>query len=481
MSREVENNEPSLEEGLLANDEFRTKSKRVMLDLKWQLLAMCLSILTQGYLMLNVISYVGFMCIKLVPGLNANNSGSWAGFVVAMFMIGRSFSSYAWGELADKIGRKKTFYLSFALSIVFSIGFAFSSNIWMAMVTRFLLGASNSLVSAVKTVVTELSEGDKALEGKMMGFVFGMRGWAFFLSPSIAGYLSDPVKQFPNSYLATRFTDFLTAYPYVLPNLFGVLLIIVTWIVVYFSLKETKIVAESEVQLEETSPNINMASIWAKPCTRNHLIAYWLLLLSLLFFDGSIPFYLMATSGGLSLQEKEIGSVLFTAGLVYGAFQYFTYYNILNRFGLYGSLQLSSIIGTPLAIVLPIAGYLNRGALTGSITWQAYIYLVILIGCTRVFTIVYFSGSSLGANQSVEPEELSIMNGISMLGGSVAQAVGPSAAGLVTSFALTSGVFVPYVGVYLAFSIVTGIGLILTLFTVCVLKKHYVDGRIVPS
>merc|ERR1712151_1201266 len=164
-----------------------------------------------------------------------------------------------------------------------------------------------------------------------------------------------------------------------------------------------------------------MATIWTKPAIRDHLIAYWLLLVALLFFDGAIPLYLMATDGGLSLQEDQISNVLFSAGIVFGIFHYITYHKITSKFSLYKALVITSICGVPVSIFIPFASILNRGAPEGSLSIPALLFMAIIIGSTVIFAIAYYSLSSVGANRSVKPEELSVMNGVSMMGGSIAQ------------------------------------------------------------
>lgn len=315
----------------------------------------------------------------------------------------------------------------------------------------------------------------------MMGFVFGMRGWAYFLSPSIGGYLSDPVKQYPNSLLATKFTGFFTKYPYILPNIFGVILCLCGCLSIYYAIKETNpthIVETNPTHVVETNEppaEVTFKTIWAKKATRDHLIAYWFLLLCLLCIDGAIPLFLIATDGGLSLQEKGIGDVLFASGAVYGIFQYFIYSKVWNRFGLYGTLQLSSILGTPAVIFIPISALLNRGEPPSELSIIALLYLATIIGFNLVFMIAYYSAITVAANRTVSPEELSIMNGVSMVGGSVAQGLGPILAGFLTAYALTSGVFSPNVGVYVTFGTVSAIGIGLVIFTRFTLRKHHMD------
>jgi len=473
MATEKETNQPSLEAGLLENDQLNSEivsEGPTLYSLKWSIFALAMAVLTQGYLLVSCFPYVAFMCIHLVSGLTEQNAGLYAGVISAMFMIGRVFTSYPWGWVADKYGRKQVFYWSYILSIIFSLGFGLSTNITLAITTRFFLGASNGLISVAKTVVTEVAEGDKALESKIMGLVFGMRGWTYLFSPAVGGYLSDPVKQFPGSYLSTHFHEFFVQYPFFLPNLFGALLCTIGFFAIYFGVKETKpdIIVPND-------PNITLAVIWAKPATRDYLISYWLLVFVSIAYEEAIPLYFIATEGGLSLQEKSIGAILTGAGLIFGIFQYLIYHQLTRRFDLNGALVFASVLGAPLAILTPIASLLNANAAVSHINVSTYVFLIFLLGVTKIFLNNYFTSVSLGANRTVSKVEMSAMNALSMLGGSVAQSVGPIVAGSVTSFALTSGIFSPYVGVYVIFSIISIVGVILTLFSYFKLRKHEVE------
>jgi hypothetical protein len=99
----------------------------------------------------------------------------------------------------------------------------------------------------VKTYTTELAEGDTQFETRAMGLTVGMRGWGFLLSPGISGLLSDPLKQYPhfNSYFGSRCTFghyVLQQYPYLLPNVAGAIICLLS-------------IATASVYLEETVPD----------------------------------------------------------------------------------------------------------------------------------------------------------------------------------------------------------------------------------
>lgn len=466
--------ENTLEDGLLENDfqnsEIEQETKKTISDLKLPILALCFGVLTQGYLLISCFPYIAFMCIHLIPGLDEQNAGSYAGIMSTMFMLGRTLSSYMWNNIADKSGRLRVFYWSYILSIFFSFVFGMSTNITMALVARFFLGASNGLVAVVKTVCTEIAEGDRELEGKVMNYVFGTRGWGFLLSPIVGGYLSDPLKQFPDSYLSRSFPKILSNFPYLLPNVVGALLCLIGLVTTYFFVKETK-----PAQIPDISTEVTMKDIWKKPNTRDHLIAFWLLVFSSLAYDEAIPLFFISTKGGLSLEEKNVSNILAGAAFFYAFLQYVLYYKLRRSLGLYGTMKLSCLLGAPLAVLTPISAIINEGEPHNKLRFDTWLFLILVLGTVRIFAGVFFATSSLGANKSVGPEEIAAVSRTSVLGGSIAQALGPLGAGFLTSYALSSGEFAPGVAIYITFSAVFVCGSTLAVFTWIQLRKHHTE------
>eukprot|EP00934_Nitzschia_sp_Nitz4_P002778 Nitzschia sp. Nitz4//scaffold307_size21646//13824//15683//NITZ4_008599-RA/size21646-processed-gene-0.15-mRNA-1//-1//CDS//3329547142//2768//frame0 len=209
-------------------------------DTNWaQTWSLAFSMLVQSYLLVSVFPYSGFLAMKLVPGLNEETAGSYAGLIASSFMVGRTFSSFEWGKAADKYGRTFVIKASLVLSAILSILFGISSTFAMAIFTRFLLGVCNGLIGPIKTIISELSHGDQSRETRMIAIVGGMWGYGFLLNPAIGGFLSDPVKQYPDSLLVEGARPLLTAYPFLLPNVVGCLVCVVGFVLMQYNVEET--------------------------------------------------------------------------------------------------------------------------------------------------------------------------------------------------------------------------------------------------
>ncbi|GJN28387.1 hypothetical protein PR202_gb16500 [Eleusine coracana subsp. coracana] len=79
----------------------------------------------------------------------------------ASYLLGRGFASIFWGMVADRIGRKQVIAFSIFSVIIFNTLFGLSVKYWMAITTRFLLGALNGFLGPIK----ETLHNHKGLEG----------------------------------------------------------------------------------------------------------------------------------------------------------------------------------------------------------------------------------------------------------------------------------------------------------------------------
>ena len=162
---------------IIDNDDDQTKYKDVK-DRKWFMstVALCSAMMVQSYLLISVFPYSGFLAMHLLPQLDSENVGSYAGYIASCFMVGRAVTSFEWGKATDRYGRKFAIEATLFLSAIFSIAFGFAPSFELAILFRFLLGLSNGMIPAVKTIISELNRGDEQEETKMMALVLGMWG-----------------------------------------------------------------------------------------------------------------------------------------------------------------------------------------------------------------------------------------------------------------------------------------------------------------
>lgn len=441
--------------------------------------ALCLCMLTHSYLLISVFPYSAFMAIELIPSVNEENAGYYAGLLASSFMLGRATSSYLWGKAADAYGRTTVIYSSLGLSCLFSLAFGWSSSFAVACALRFGLGASNGLMGAIKTIVSELACGNEKKETRGMSVVVGMWGWGFLMAPAISGALARPVTQYPHVKWLQHGPghQLLTEKPFLLPNLLGAVFCLGSWIVVAVFVRETlvqpqrldwrevmrvgrtcgtpcarrqpyhqlplsKSQHQSNVVTEEhqndaqseARSNGTMASLLARPQTRMCLLIYWAYSFVGLTVDETFPLFCVSKEAGFGLEEAQIGQILSLCGLLFVIFQYIVCATVYDRFGLYGSIRVGSALSAPVMFLMPLALLLNRG--NNAISWAAFMYLALVMAVYRVFALVFFSNITVALNQSVPDQQRATMNGLSMLGGSVFKGIGPTFAGILVSSAI---------------------------------------------
>ncbi|CAH1635490.1 unnamed protein product [Spodoptera littoralis] len=116
-----------------------------------------LVLFTSGLIMLNVsMESVGMSYAITAAECELQLTSKDKGLVNAAAFIGIISTSFLWGYLGDRIGRRAVMLPAILLSAVFSIISSFATNVWMLLVFRFLTGCLISASSA--TVYAYLGE-----------------------------------------------------------------------------------------------------------------------------------------------------------------------------------------------------------------------------------------------------------------------------------------------------------------------------------
>ncbi|KAM3956292.1 LOW QUALITY PROTEIN: synaptic vesicle glycoprotein 2C-like [Aphomia sociella] len=116
-----------------------------------------LVLLTSGMIMLNVsMESLGMSYVITAAECDLQLTSEHKGLVNAAAFIGIISTSFLWGYLGDKLGRRAVMLPALVLSAIFSVASSFSTNVWMLVVLRFLTGCLVSASSA--TVYAYLGE-----------------------------------------------------------------------------------------------------------------------------------------------------------------------------------------------------------------------------------------------------------------------------------------------------------------------------------
>ncbi|XP_014774827.2 uncharacterized protein LOC106872367 [Octopus bimaculoides] len=168
-------------------------------------------------------------------GFDEQDKGYYVGIIASSVFAGRALGSYFWGWLSDKKGRKIVLLLTVLGNGVFSLIFGFTSNLPMAIITRFLTGVTNGTVGTAKTILYEISDDtNQALAMSILSLSWGV---GLFLGPAFGGFLASPAKKYPNYFDPN---GFFGQFPYMLPGAVAFVIAFFVFVVVFLKMPETK-------------------------------------------------------------------------------------------------------------------------------------------------------------------------------------------------------------------------------------------------
>ena len=219
------------------------------------------------YLIMNVFPYSGFMALHLLNGeLQEENDGNdndmqhrvlyvtaaaigpYAGLLASSFRLGRIPTAIPWGWCADVYGRKFILIIGILAMIAGNLLFALAPTFLAAVGIRFCTGLLNGTMVVVRTSISEIAREDPKLESRGVAMLSGVSGYAMLIGPAIGGLLSNPVRQYPNYFdknnagggaMRLFFKNVLKDYPFLLPNLIGSIVAILSLLLVVFCVEET--------------------------------------------------------------------------------------------------------------------------------------------------------------------------------------------------------------------------------------------------
>lgn len=139
------------------------------------------------------------------------------------FSLGQALTAVFWGRFSDKKGRKPALLLGLLGTAISVLTFGTAQNIYMAILGRMLAGILNGNVGVMRTMVAEFIGDRKEYQTRAFAILPITMNVGTVVGPMIGGLLADPVHNYPSWF---GNSEFLTKYPYILPNLFPLPLLI---------------------------------------------------------------------------------------------------------------------------------------------------------------------------------------------------------------------------------------------------------------
>lgn len=149
------------------------------------------------------------------------------GCTLAVYPIGQFLGLPLLGELSDHYGRKSVLSVTLCITCLSYVASALAiiwHSFWMLLISRFICGYAEGNFSIAQSTAADISEGHQRV--KNFGVINMAAGLGFVIGPIIGGKLADP-------HLISWFGDEV-------PFWFSAILAIVTLLVIYWQLPETK-------------------------------------------------------------------------------------------------------------------------------------------------------------------------------------------------------------------------------------------------
>ncbi|CAI5515603.1 unnamed protein product [Closterium sp. Naga37s-1] len=160
--------------------------------------------------------------------------GYFAGLLASSTFVGSLLSSFLWGSLSDRIGRRPILLMTQLSTLICGLLFGFSTSYRMAMFARFLDGFFSS-IGVAKTSLSEITNDTNQAKGfSIIGVCWGV---GLLLGPAIGGLLCLPSQKYPDVFPPNAIFDH---FPFALPCLVVATVTTTGLVVSLFMLPETR-------------------------------------------------------------------------------------------------------------------------------------------------------------------------------------------------------------------------------------------------
>lgn len=324
------------------------------------------------------------------------------GFLIAAYPIAQFFGAPILGTLADAKGRKKLLLLSLAGTLIGYILFGMGiveKNIYLLFIGRLLDGFTGGNISIAQSSIADISdETTKSRNFGLIGMAFGL---GFIIGPYIGGKLSDP--------------SIVSWFTYSTPFWLSVALAFINIVLVIRNFPET-LVTKREVKVSMLTGFKNVQRAFTYKNLRTMFLVGFLLTIGFNFFTQFFQVFLI---GKFQFNQSKIGDFFAYMGLWIAISQGMILRLLSKKYKPVNILSISIIL---LAITFPVL------LLPSKAIWLYLIvpFIAVFQGLTQPNSTAIISnltnsgkqGEILGINQSIM---------------SLAQAIPPIIAGLVTS------------------------------------------------
>ena len=398
------------------------------------------------------------MVQRLIPGLDEKDIGFYSGLIGFAQFFGRALSSYFWGYIADKIGRKRVLIASGILLTIATLGYGVSVNFEMAITFRFSVGLLNGIVPIARAAISELS--NDSTQPFAMGLISAISSLGFVLGCGISGFLADPLSNF-DGIDTIWVVRIFTMFPYILPAIANAIFIIIGLLLVMFSSKESEKKNQFSVYfIEDRSLEECNEVIWPKQennglksiiqyiqkSTLYILITDKVVILTIIIysvfqvvvtaFEEVLPLWIKLPNdlGGLGMSMNKFSMIASLSACITFIATIFLFQIITSYLNGLRTYYLLTMLLIPFTVCLPMISRIEDQFI---VEFCLAITLIII----RLLTTASTTGILMFINNSVTKDKLGTVNGLSIAICSIFRAFAPIYGGTVFAASLNNHVY----------------------------------------
>ena len=166
---------------------------------------------------------------------NEDQISMYAGMLITAFAFAEFSTGMIWGRISDRLGRKPVLIMGLIGTSVSMVSFGFAKTLPGAIIARALGGLLNGNVGVLQTTVAELvtKKEHQPRAYSIMPFVWCLGS---IIGPAMGGALAMPCEAYPWLFSKGSFFD---TYPFLLPNLVCVIVLLLGITIGFLFLEET--------------------------------------------------------------------------------------------------------------------------------------------------------------------------------------------------------------------------------------------------
>ena len=337
------------------------------------------------------------MIIPLLPfyATKMGASATIVGVLIAAFSIAQLASAPLWGRFSDRYGRRPALLAGLLISAIAYVIFAYSSTIWLLLISRVVQGFGGGTIGVVQAYVADASDpNDRA---KSLGWLSAATSLGAVVGPAIGSVLIHWGRHAPG----------------IASAIFCVLISI--FAAIYLRESNDGALTTSETQVPHQTSSGAVWSVIARPREPAQRLI-WIYTVGIGAFYGTAPTLPLILADRLPITEANVGFfVMYLGGM-----------GVIVRAGILGRMieWLGEVRLTRLGLVLLATGLAMVAAV------HSYLTLAVALTLMPLGTAFVFPCVTAMLSRVVPKKHRGLYMGVQHTFGGVSRVVFPLAAGI---------------------------------------------------